>query len=232
MPLLKTGESLQLVTEVLGRRMPGLSPSDGAAAGPHGCTHQADACLKAGSDWAGAPLSEVLGRRRSVRAFRPAPVPVQHIQAILTSAYTAEAQTWPHATHGCLAFRTVVAAARIRGLGHGLQAASEDNRSFVSLGELSLAESLQDEYGAAPGLLLIGGDLDQACSSAGGYGRALLRAGTLGYASWLSAISMGLGGTVFGGSSYQVTALMRQLDPRLQHLFTVTVGYPASALAG
>jgi len=72
------------------------------------------------------------------------------------------------------------------------------------------------------------GDLDKARDSnpPQGYQRLLVRAGALGYAALLAALSAGLCGCPYGGASASLSPLLRAGHGRAHHLFTVSVGWP------
>ncbi|MEU8813737.1 hypothetical protein [Actinoplanes sp. NPDC048796] len=74
----------------------------------------------------------------------------------------------------------------------------------------------------APVILAVRGDLVRACSPAGpGYGGLLVAAGALGYAAWLSALSVGLSASVYGATTEAAGRA------GLRHLFTVAIGRAA-----
>jgi nitroreductase len=175
------------------------------------------------------PIEDVLIRRRSVRSFAPDPVPASFVRDAVTAARDAEAATWPAGPHGLVTFTVLVAAYRVSGTARGLYApgAEAGARPLRSAG--ACLDALPALYTDAPVLLLICADLNEACRTAGasGYPSALVRAGTMGYAAWLWALSAGLAGSVYAPASHQVTAVARQLDVNLRHLFTVALGAPA-----
>jgi hypothetical protein len=88
---------------------------------------------------------------------------------------------------------------------------------------------LRSRYAPAPALLLVYGSLDKARKSSpqNGYQRLLVRAGALGYAAMLAALSTGLCGCLFGRASSSISRSLRTGDDRLNHLFTFAIGWPS-----
>jgi hypothetical protein len=216
MPLLTEGEPARRVAELLMQRGAAATASAESVGNP------AD-----GVCWLGGPLREALTRRRSVRDFAADPLPCGHLRAIIADARAATAATWPGTRHGDTALTVMVAADRVTGLAEGVHAAGPGQWLPLAKPGRALLGSLAVEYADAPALLLVCGDLAQISRVGGGYGDLLVRAGTLGYAAWLRAISLGLGGSIYGGTSPQVTAVARQAGAGLQHVFTVAIGHPA-----
>jgi nitroreductase len=182
-----------------------------------------------GRAWLPGSVDEILLRRRSVREFASGPLPVSQLQAAATAARNAEAATWPARSHGTSAFEILVAAFRVDGLPKGMFVIRDAGQTRLAGPGAARLDSLRGQYADAPALLLICADLNQACRAAGaaGYPSTLVRAGTMGYAAWLWAISAGLAGSVYGAPSHRVTEVARQLDTNLRHLFTVAIGTPA-----
>jgi hypothetical protein len=182
--------------------------------------------------WLPGCLDDILIRRHSVREFSVDPLPQSCVNAAVLAAFDAEAATWPARMHGTLAFEILVAAFRVDGTAAGLYAFRDfrSERDAVLAGSTATwFDALRSQYADAPVLLLVCGNLNQACQDTGpaGYPSMLVRSGTIGYAAWLWAVSAGLAGSVYGGASHRVTGAARQLDPNLRHLFTVALGKPA-----
>lgn len=186
---------------------------------------------RAGLEWLPGPVEDVLARRRSVRDFDAIPLPAAQLSAIIAAASDAEAAIWPARSHGAATFEILLAAFRVEGLVAGLYRAC--CRYQLAGQDAAWLDSLRGRYADAPALLLICGNLNQACSSAGsaGYPAMLVRAGTMGYAAWLRTVSAGLAASVYGGPSHEVTAAARLIDENLRHLFTVAVGAPAAPVS-
>jgi hypothetical protein len=179
--------------------------------------------------WLPGSIEDTLARRRSVRAFGPDSVPSSLVRATVTAACEAEAATWPPRWHGAVTLAILVAAYRVDGMPRGLYATSTEPGGPALSADDAWLEALPALYADAPALLLICGDLAGACREAGpaGYTSMLVRAGTIGYAAWLWALSAGLAGSVYAGPSHGVTHAAPQLDANLRHLFTVALGVPA-----
>lgn len=185
-----------------------------------------------GHQWLLGSAEDVLTRRHSVREFSPDPLPVSRVRAAAAAAREAESVTWPARRHGSASIEILVAAFNCDGLAPGWYPAQGSRR--LADGGPGWFDSLRGQYADAPALLAICGNLNQACQAAGpsGYPSMLVRAGTMGYAAWLWAVSAGLAASVYGSASHRVTAAARQLDPNLRHLFTVALGLPPAAGSG
>ena len=177
--------------------------------------------------WLPGPIQDTLARRHSVRGFAAEPVPAATVRAATAAAHAAEAAIWPPGQHGRSGFRFLAAAFSVSGLATGLYACARPDGELHRVDFAGL-DMLREQYAPAPVLLLVCGNLNQACRTAGasGYASMLVRAGTAGYGAWLWAIANGLAGTVFGGASHQVSGAARQVDADLCHLFTVAIGRP------
>jgi len=234
MPLIRPETRFRRVTQEMQARRPRLSEATAADSAGRAWQQAPARCDEPVQDmadlsWLPGPIEDALARRRSVRVFAPDAVSSSLVKAIVTAAYDAEAATWPPRWHGAATLAILVAAYRVDGMARGLYAPSiEPGRQPLGADDAWL-QALPAMYADAPALLLICADLNGACREAGaaGYPATLVRAGTLGYAAWLWALSSGLAGSVYAGPSPGVTGAARQLDANLRHLFTVAVGVPA-----
>jgi hypothetical protein len=144
------------------------------------------------------------------------------------NAYSADRYTWAGADPDDLALLVLVAAVRVTDLRRGLYTIGPMGADAFET--LSVAAQSPDpegghEYGGASALLHVCGDLAAACQRGGsGYGALLVRAGALGQAAWLAAVSAGLAGAVYGRASHRITEAARPLGRGLRHLLTVAVG--------
>ena len=182
--------------------------------------------------WLPGSVEEALVGRHSVRQFSPEPLSAARVRAAAAAARDAESVTWPARSHGAAGFEILVAAFNCAGLDPGLYPAH--GRQGLADPRSGWLDSLRRQYADAPALLLICGDLNQACRAVGpaGYPSMLVRAGTIGHGAWLWAVSAGLAASVYGSTSHHVSAAARQLDVNLRHLFTVALGLPLAAAPG
>jgi hypothetical protein len=177
-------------------------------------------------------MHDVLSRRRSVRVFNAKPAPVAELAVIAQAGLAAERRVRPAEAHDHMGMAFVLAALNVAGLPPGLYLSTADVREPFSLmqHEPAWMQELRQRYADAPAMLMVCGDAPSACRALGkrGYGQILLLAAAAGHAAWLRAISLGMAGTVFGGTCHQVTASLAQThSPQRWHLFTLAVGYRA-----
>ncbi|MCQ4042784.1 nitroreductase family protein [Streptantibioticus rubrisoli] len=221
MPLVPIGEPSRTIADALrqGRgplpqpvRVPAGSPVPGSA------------------EWS-SELGDAVRQRRSVRQFAGRPVAPAALSAAIEDGYRAESTLWPARLHGTVDFTVLTAAFAVQGLATGLhhQAVPFVPQSEGPLGNPPWLADLRAEYAPAPAILLICGDISAAGRDGGGYGTLLMRAASLGYAAWLSAVCAGLAGAVFGGAQRAVSAEASRLDHRFRHLFTLVLGYEHAA---
>jgi hypothetical protein len=226
MPLItESAASKQLPEAFQDRKSAPASPLGGPAAAdfrPHQrCT------------WLRGPIEESLIRRQSVRAFALSAVPRSLVLGAIAAARAAGEAVWPPDRHGGVSMQMLVAAVNVDGLAPGVYTVREAGTDLLTP-KSEYLDILREQYADAPVLILICADLNQACRDAGqaGYPATLTRAGTVGYAAWLWAVSAGLAGCVYGGASPDASGAVRQLDGNLRHLFTVAIGAPAGAGPG
>jgi Nitroreductase family len=201
-----------------------VSPRSGPTSNLRGHEHRT---------WLPGPVEESLIRRQSVRTFARSAVPLSQVLGAIAAAREAADAVWPPDRHGALTLDMLIAAISVDGLAPGLYTARASGAELLTPDSAYL-DILREQYTDAPVLILVGADLNQACRDAGqaGYPATLTRVGTAGYAAWLWAISAGLAGCVYGGTSLQAGGAWRQLDVNLRHLFTVAVGVPAGGGPG
>jgi hypothetical protein len=225
MPIINPDAQIPRITEALAARRPPFPDEGHLAPASHPTRSREIADLI----WLPGSIDATLARRRSVRKFRRDPVPESMVEAAVTAARDAEAATWPASSHGAFRFEILVAACAVEGVARGLHATSS-GAGLRPLGTYDAClRSLPALYADVPVLLLICGDLNGVCRAGGasGYASMLTRAGTIGYAAWLWAVSAGLAGSVYAAASHEVTGAARELDPNLRHLFTLALGAPA-----
>lgn len=210
MPVIPAGELALIVHALLGDRQ---GPAGQSAPG------QDRHCLPA--HWPLPGAWDVLAQRRAVRQFTSESVALRDVLTIAEQARDAEHAIWPAAVHGDIDYTILIAAFRVAGLEPGLYLAGREPASvpFPELDELRTA------YADAACLLLICADISAAGPPDGPeYGPLLIRAGTIGYGAWLTAIRLGLAGCVYAAAHHQVTAAARLVDARLNHVFTASAG--------
>ncbi len=177
--------------------------------------------------WLTEPIEDCLRRRRSTRQFEAAAVPWSQVLGAITAAHCAGAAVWLPDRHGGIGLDFLLAAFDVAELNPGIYATDGAGTELLSSDRV-LLDVLREQYLAAPALLLVCADLNQACRDAGpaGYPAALIRAGTAGYAAWLWSISAGLVGCLLGGASHYASSVARLKNQNLRHLFTVAIGLP------
>jgi hypothetical protein len=201
MPLIPADENTRSVVDLLQRRT--ASPAREAVNEPYPYPFD-------------RALADILRARRSVRTFSNAPVPVARVKEVIKAARACEASVWGReaGTEPALCF--LVTANRVTGLAPGVYVAPGFDEAPL-LPEDAL-DGLNKRYANGAALLHVCGRISAD------YAQVLTQAGTLGYAAWLSAISAGLAGSVYGGTSAQITTAARRIRPDLRHLFTTAIG--------
>jgi hypothetical protein len=139
---------------------------------------------------------------------------------------------WPPEAHGDAGLRIAVAAAHVDGLAKGAHAFSMATAEFDYLAGPALADELQVEYANAPAFVLVCADRVRGRDAPpqSTYQSTLIRAGSLGYAALLNAMTGGLCGCPFGRAISQVPITLSASYGRpVHHLFTIALGWPAEA---
>ncbi len=175
-------------------------------------------------------LHEILSRRRSVRSFSVQAARASELAMAADAGLTAVRRLWPVPALG-MRLILVLAALNVAGLAPGLYRATAEAPDGFSLLERDPAwmQELRIRFADAPALLIVCGDVGSACRSMGkdGYRQALVLAAAAGHAAWLRAVSLGLAGTVFGGTCHHVTASLAEAGfAHHWHLFTLALGKP------
>jgi hypothetical protein len=167
-------------------------------------------------------LDEVLRGRRSVRRFAAGGLARTELLGVIRHAGTVLASWTGHAPLVPADFVVLAGTHGVTGLADGLHRCEFGQLSTMYPRNDDRLAGLRAHYAAAPALLFVCGPLTRADS--GDYGHRLVGAGAMGHALWLSALSSGLDGTVYGSSAALVTAAAHRLRPGLRHLFTVAIG--------
>ncbi|MFD8111468.1 nitroreductase family protein [Streptomyces microflavus] len=191
------------------------------------------------------PLHDVLTARRSIRRFREDPVPDTSLATLLDLATSTDRMMWPHGTAATtpqawlVSGVTATSGARLRQYTSRWSTAGEPLAGeFTDHGDSPEPALLATRYAPGPATILICAkitdDIDTVSDGTGAdYRRALLRASAFGYNAWLSAVAAGLGGSVYGRSSPEVTRIVRRYTGTpARHLFTLVLGHPAEAPQG
>lgn len=155
------------------------------------------------------PLDEMLRTRRSVREFTDTPLGADALRALVASAWAGYRMLRPAGARVTLMVSVTHPA--------GLYPAAP---VLAPVPDDDPPPALGTSFAAAPAHLLICGDAPEDGS---GYRAQLVDAGALGHAAWLSALSAGLGASMFGGNLGHIRGL--------RHLLTVAVGYPRADAA-
>lgn len=219
MPLIDEAEPAKRVAELLrvraGRRGANDPRSGMAAAFPSGTLS----------------LDDAIGVRRAIRDFADRPVLRSEVELVLEHARAMLQRWWPAVSQPAYGLTVIVAADHVTGLEHGLYSYAENTGPRRLPADARLLRGLRAAYAPAPVLLAICGDLPWALSPEGpDYGGLLTAAGALGYASWLSAVSLGLAGCAFGGAAQELTDIAVDIAPGLRHLFTIALGHPEKSV--
>jgi nitroreductase len=159
-----------------------------------------------------APTTEIVRSRHSVRTFSTEPIDIAHLRVIIDSA---------HLRHP--GFSVLIAAYRVADLDSGTYLAEPGNE--LTARPEYILDGVREAYADAAALLIICGDLAAAVEADGpnGYSRLLVQAGAFAYTAWLTALSLGLAGSVYGRSNGDADAAARR-SGGLRHLFTAALG--------
>lgn len=153
-------------------------------------------------------VETVLRRRRTTYRFAPGSVSRSELDTVINTARDLF-------TFAAADFTLLTALHGVSNVHDGLY--RHGSTMLPTAGDL--LPRLHAYYTAAPVLLFI-------CGPQPGtdYAHRVMGAGAFGHALWLSAISVGLAGSVYGRSAAVITAAAKQLDPGLRHLFTLAIG--------
>lgn len=216
MPLVPAHEPCDAVADLLRVRspFPGASPSDRDVAAMSGTEPSRPA----------KPAAEILAGRRSVRSFADQPLHTDHLADVLRRAEQQQRAQWPVEAHGSPSMTMLVAARTLTGLEPGLYRRDPAASCLTALDAtvpVGLTDGLHAAYTTAPALVLICGPVRSMPGAV--YGNLLVRAGALGYAIWLAALTTGLCCSVYGGTSESISRLSGRARA---HLFTLAIGHP------
>lgn len=213
MPLIPVHETTDQLARTLRHREPG--DDDGPTAVP--ATRRVRTTSTTSTE-------EILTARRSVRAFAETDITLAQLRSVTDDAYATERRIWRHGRPGPA---LVVSAFRVTGLSTGVYTA--DDGSFAKLGDAPWPNGRAGGYADGAALLHICARAEQFPS---GYAEQVVRAGALGYAAWLAAISNGLAASVYGRSCARITAIAQRENAYLRQVFTVAIGTAATPHTG
>ncbi|GIE76452.1 hypothetical protein Aph02nite_24020 [Actinoplanes philippinensis] len=181
-----------------------------------------------------AGLADVLPERGAAHDFAPAAISGAELSALLAAADRMDARGWAAEREAGVDLELYCAAWRVTGVDIGLHRYLPDRSQLcrvASLPDGPQAEELvlQREFAQAAALVVITGNLAAALERHGGHGHRLLltRAGAAGHAAWLTALRLGLVGTVFAGLLPHVLRERASADGyHRAALFAFAVGRP------
>ena len=148
---------------------------------------------------------EVLRRRRSIRTFLDAPVPLTNIAPMVDYVERRDAEAWARERAGGRRLRYFLLARKIDGLAPGAYEIDPDTGTAACICELAGAEFAeffrQPEFASAPAAFWLAGDLAANLARHGEFGHRLLlqRAGFAGHELWMAALAVGMAGCLVGG---------------------------------
>ncbi|ETK37760.1 hypothetical protein [Microbispora sp. ATCC PTA-5024] len=211
MPLIPIDEPARAVAGLLGGRQDIRPARPAAHAGP-----------------SAEQVARVLRCRRAVRSFGEEAISADLLLQVIDDA----PRLWtPYNEHELV---LLVGASHVRGMAEGLYRVGQGACALLA-SDCGLG-AVREFYGDGAASVFVCGDVGAACAPRGvGYGGLLVRAGALGHACWLSAISSGLVGCAYGGTCGEITKAADRWRPGLRHLFTVTLGFapaPETQAAG
>ena len=180
-------------------------------------------------------LDDVLLERTSVRDYAGTPLSAADLSALFAAADRMDADGWPGERDAGVDLELYCAAWRVTGVDTGLYRYLPGQSALCRVAGLPdgpEAEELvmQREFAQAAALLVITGNLAAALARHGSHGHRLLltRAGAAGHAAWLTALRLGLVGTVFAGLLPHVLRERAGADGyHRAALFAFAAGHPA-----
>jgi hypothetical protein len=195
--------------------------SPGPAAAPTRGTEQPPRTLRTGIALGPAALDELLLRRRACRDFADRPLEAAALTAIASAAFETT-----------MTISLVACAYRVSGLDVGAymfrprlaepwQAIPPD-AGWPDDG----LTCLRNTYAKAPVLILACAGLERACLRPRGYPSALALAAATAYQAWLTSMTHGMDGCLFGRADPRVATLVVPGCPEpLRQLVTLAIGY-------
>jgi len=178
------------------------------------------------------PPEKLLARRTSTRCFPSRALSLDQIGSMLCTAQRGDVTDWPeeHAARQDLGF--VVLAASVDNLRPGLYGYDYDRHDLALTREPTGSDIaqlfVQTEFGAAPAVIFITGNLAGACARWGafGYRQLLLRAGAAANRLGIAALDLSLAGCIVAGVVAGATIRVLGFDGyRMANLLAFAVGH-------
>jgi SagB-type dehydrogenase family enzyme len=182
----------------------------------------------------GASVGQTLRRKKSERFYKKDPVTLQELSTMLSFAYSSDVNDWPEENLNGLPLSFMMVAPNVGSLNDGFYQYDPVRQALLSLrGPISPDDLrrlyVQEEFALAPLVIWIAGNLAAACARHGAFGhrQLLLRAGAAGNRLWMSALAMGLGGTLVAGIVQNSAGKILGLDGyRKRAILAVAIGRP------
>jgi len=180
-------------------------------------------------------LQGSLDARTAVRTYAPDAIGLAELGTLLRAAADGDRYDWPDEEAAGVGLRLIVVEWRVDRLEPAVWVYEPRTHALAYVGNAPTAGeapalTLQLEFTTAPALIFISGGLAAACARYGSWGhrQLLLRAGAAGQRLWLSAIGIGLSGSIFAGFLPRAADRFAAIDGYLQaNLLAFAVGYPA-----
>lgn len=181
------------------------------------------------------PLQQAMRARAAIRFYDAAPITLAQLGTIFHTTMAGDRQNWPQEEAAGVGLQLKVVAWRVADLEPAIWQYEPDTHELSYVGRAPAAAeeaetlALQHEFSAAPIIVFITGNLAAACTRYGSWGhrQMLLRAGAAGQRLWMSAIGVGLAGTVFAGFLPRAAQRFAGVDGYLQaSLLAFAAGRP------
>ncbi|KAA6443868.1 nitroreductase family protein [Bacillus atrophaeus] len=170
----------------------------------------------------GEELFQVFKERTATRFYDRAPVDFSDVGTILSAAKEEDARHWQRQISKGIDITLSVIAWRIENLQCPyFYDYCPETHSLVPAGEIpeqAEAENwfLQKEFMFAPAIIIVHGTMNKAVQHYGGHGyrHLMVRGGAAAHNAWLSALTLGLTGTVFAGALPRPLRVCTHIDGR------------------
>ncbi len=167
-----------------------------------------------------AQVQAILPKRTATRFFTSSSLQLEHLATMLYCANEGDINDWPTEKESGVDLRLIVVAWKVTDLPVGVYRydARTHSLQWINPAPDQASEArelvLQVEFAYTPVIILITGNLAAASARYGAWGhrQLLLRAGAAGQRLWLSALSLGLAGTVFAGFLQKAASTYAHID--------------------